>query len=184
MANVQDATAHMVQLFRGDKGVGSMHLQKLMYFAYGYHLSLTGKLLFPEKFEAWKSGPVCRAIFELHKDDYLTHTWPAGNAERLTEQERIVIKFVHDYYSFSGGRSMSEISKKQAPWIQARAASPDDGAAEMDPATIGAYFRALSDAPDGPTAYANRFLDKYRLADDPARDSTGLYKPHRIQEKS
>jgi uncharacterized phage-associated protein len=45
-------------------------LQKLVYYAQGWTLGLTGRPLFPEPLEAWKKGPVSRALFGSHARAY------------------------------------------------------------------------------------------------------------------
>ncbi|MBQ1164076.1 DUF4065 domain-containing protein, partial [Streptomyces sp. A73] len=46
-------------------------LQKLCYFAYGYHLAWEGRPLFREPFEAWANGPV---VYDLY-DQHLGRNW-------------------------------------------------------------------------------------------------------------
>jgi hypothetical protein len=50
--------------------MSTMKLQKLLYYCQGWSLAWTGEPLFPEDFEAWASGPVCRALQELHQGEY------------------------------------------------------------------------------------------------------------------
>ncbi len=40
-----------------------MHIQKLIYFAHGWNLALTGEPLIRERVEAWDYGPVIRALY-------------------------------------------------------------------------------------------------------------------------
>jgi uncharacterized phage-associated protein len=40
-----------------------MQVQKLVYFAHGWHLAITGEPLIDEQVEAWKWGPVIRSIY-------------------------------------------------------------------------------------------------------------------------
>jgi uncharacterized phage-associated protein len=49
------------------KFVTQMKLQKLVYFAQGYHLVKYGKPLINERFEAWKYGPVVPEIYQDFK---------------------------------------------------------------------------------------------------------------------
>jgi uncharacterized phage-associated protein len=63
MAHVEDVAAFILR----DRGpMTAMKLQKLCYYAYGYHLAWEGRQLFPERFEAWANGPVCRALYREH----------------------------------------------------------------------------------------------------------------------
>lgn len=44
-----------------------MQLQKLIYFAYGWYLAITGKRLIDERVEAWQWGPVIPSIYKEFK---------------------------------------------------------------------------------------------------------------------
>jgi uncharacterized phage-associated protein len=50
--------------------MSTMKLHKLLYFSQGWAMAWTGKPLFPEDFEAWASGPVCRELYDLHRGEY------------------------------------------------------------------------------------------------------------------
>ena len=52
----------------GDKTVTPMKLQKLVYFAHGWHLALTEAPLIKEHVEAWKFGPVVPSVYHEFKD--------------------------------------------------------------------------------------------------------------------
>lgn len=43
-------------------------LQKLLFFAYGIHLSLFNEKLFPSQIQAWRLGPVVPAVYREFKD--------------------------------------------------------------------------------------------------------------------
>lgn len=47
--------------------ITQMKVQKVVYFAHGYHLAKTGNPLIREKFQAWKFGPVVPAIYDAFK---------------------------------------------------------------------------------------------------------------------
>ncbi|MDP9903234.1 Panacea domain-containing protein [Arthrobacter bambusae] len=48
----------------------TMKLQKLVYYCQAWHLVWEGHALFPEVIQAWASGPVCTALYELHKGHF------------------------------------------------------------------------------------------------------------------
>ena len=55
----------------GQTGCGDltpMKLQKLVYFAHGWHLGLWSKPLIDEKIEAWQYGPVIRTLYREFKE--------------------------------------------------------------------------------------------------------------------
>ena len=45
-----------------------LKLQKLLYFAHGWHLAFYDQPLLDERIEAWKHGPVVRTVYKLFKD--------------------------------------------------------------------------------------------------------------------
>src|SRR5258708_4614205 len=49
------------------KTLTPMQLIKLVYFAHGWHLALTGKPLLDERVEAWKYGPVVPSLYHEFK---------------------------------------------------------------------------------------------------------------------
>ena len=48
----------------------AMKLQKLVYYCQAWHLAWEGRALFPEAIQAWASGPVCPALYELHQGHF------------------------------------------------------------------------------------------------------------------
>ncbi|MBA4038875.1 MAG: hypothetical protein C0468_00835, partial [Planctomyces sp.] len=52
---------------RDKKPISPMKLQKVLYFAHGWHLALTDKPLLDEQVEAWQWGPVIPSIYHEFK---------------------------------------------------------------------------------------------------------------------
>lgn len=49
------------------KSLDAMKLQKLVYYAHGWHLALTEKPLLNEHVEAWRFGPVIPSLYKYFK---------------------------------------------------------------------------------------------------------------------
>ena len=47
--------------------LSNMKLQKLVYFAHGWHLALIGAPLIDERIQAWEFGPVVRTLYDEFK---------------------------------------------------------------------------------------------------------------------
>jgi uncharacterized phage-associated protein len=74
------------------KFVTQMKLQKLVYFAQGYHLAKYNEPLIKENFQAWKYGPVVPEIYEdfkLYGSKLITDTASFIPAE--TDQKRYLL---------------------------------------------------------------------------------------------
>ncbi len=63
----QIAYAFVVKGIEENNPVTQMKLQKMVYFAHGYHLAKFDDPLIVEDFEAWKYGPVVRSIYHSYK---------------------------------------------------------------------------------------------------------------------
>jgi uncharacterized phage-associated protein len=117
-----------------------MKLQKLVYFAHGWYLALTGQPLTSERIEAWKYGPVIPALyheFKIFGTDPITSSATAfelvgGKAafkitnldECGADQEEIdkvksLIARVYDVYGqFSAVRLSNSTHMLGTPWQQ------------------------------------------------------------------
>src|SRR4051812_46071325 len=71
MANVRDVAKYFLSLSEesSPKAITPLKLQKLVYYAQGYHLrDNKGQSLFPEKILAWDHGPVVHQLWEDYKN--------------------------------------------------------------------------------------------------------------------
>lgn len=49
--------------------ISNLKLQKLVYFAQGFVLAITGKTLFEEDIVAWQHGPVVKSLYNKYKSN-------------------------------------------------------------------------------------------------------------------
>lgn len=49
------------------EGISDLKLQKLLYYAQGIFLSMTGNKLFSNKIYAWDHGPVVKEVYDIYK---------------------------------------------------------------------------------------------------------------------
>jgi len=77
------AVAEWVLWLAAQKGrkLSPMQLQKLLYYAQGYSLGMTGEALFGDAIEAWTHGPVVPDVYRLYKRYAGNIITPPGNAE-------------------------------------------------------------------------------------------------------
>ena len=53
---------------RDHKPITPLKMQKLVYFAHGWHLAITGKPLITEPIQAWQYGPVISSLYQIFKE--------------------------------------------------------------------------------------------------------------------
>jgi len=120
--------------------VGAMKLQKLVYYAQAWSLVWDRHLLFHEQVEAWDQGPVVRELWERCSRTRVVER-VAGDPSKLSADQRATISAVLAFYGDRGGSWLTELSHREAPWVDARAAGHKQGA--VRPAISRAAMRAF-----------------------------------------
>jgi len=146
MAQVHDAAAYILHA-RGP--MSAMKLQKLCYYAYGYHLAWETRQLFPERFEAWANGPVCPDLYAQHRGQFtLGDGAITGAPAGLDAGERESIDLVLQAYGDLTAHQLSVMTHREPPWMNARARA---GAVPLERSTeplrddeIFEYFDSLA----------------------------------------
>jgi uncharacterized phage-associated protein len=158
--SVHDAVAFLLARKGGFLTTSSLH--KMAYFAQGWHLAWAGAPLFDEEIRTRKSGPFIPAMFPHQKDGYTETSWTAGNAAAVSADQARVLDAVFSHYGDLTGVTMAGFANAQAPCLLAmKRATGEDSRPVIDLGELKAFFKALDDAPEDRTAYANRFMDKY-----------------------
>jgi len=154
MAHVQDVAAYILDKLAKEGppgGVSAMKLQKLCYYSYGYHLAWEERRLFPEPFEAWANGPVCPALYAMHRGHFEVSPGEiTGDSGALDGGERETIDLVLDGYGHLKAHQLSAMTHREGPWVLARQRA---GARELERSNerlrddeIAEYFDALASA--------------------------------------
>ncbi|MEO3751023.1 type II toxin-antitoxin system antitoxin SocA domain-containing protein [Streptomyces sp. B6B3] len=145
MASVHDVAAYVLSA-RGP--MSAMKLQKLCYFAYGYHMAWEDRRLFQERFEAWANGPVVPDLYARHRGRFqLAAGEIAGDPTALDAGERESIDVVLRSFDSYSAHQLSAMTHEAGPWVYARRRA---GVGDLDrsdePLTdteIADYFGAL-----------------------------------------
>jgi len=76
------------------KIITPMKIQKLTYFAHGWHLALADQPLIDEQVEAWKFGPVIRTLYsEFREYGTAPITSHASSVERIPGGSKLAFRF-------------------------------------------------------------------------------------------
>jgi len=151
MAHVQDVAAYILDELGKPGGISAMKLQKLCFYAYGYHLAWEERPLFPEPFEAWANGPVCPRLYALHRGKFLLMPGDIpGDPDALDGGERESVDLVLRAYGGLTAHQLSAMTHSQGPWVKARtragAGSMERSTERLDDEEIFEFFDALASA--------------------------------------
>ena len=103
MLSCFDVAKYFATLVESDAGdsISNLKLQKLAYYAQGFHLAMYDTPLFPERIYAWAHGPVVEELYHAYKKFGAN---PIVHPRRGNEQYRL--GEVHPRTPFSFGRSV------------------------------------------------------------------------------
>ncbi|OWP22703.1 hypothetical protein CBF90_05835 [Microbacterium sp. AISO3] len=128
--------------------MSTMKLQKLCYIAQGWSLALRDDPLFAGDFEAWKNGPVSPQLYRQHRRSFSVSSWPSGDPDALSADERIILDAVLTNYEALTGLQLSAMTHEPGtPWSETRRiAGVSDGESSDEPIPndlIREHYRAL-----------------------------------------
>ncbi|MCH4855715.1 Panacea domain-containing protein [Bifidobacterium pseudolongum] len=112
----------------------TMKLQKLTFYAQAQALAVTGHPLFEEDFEAWKGGPVSRALYAKHRGMFLIHPGEltGTSPQPVAKHEEAIIGSACDSLSALTGNQLSRRTHSEKPWQEARGdALPNAASSEV-----------------------------------------------------
>ena len=69
LINASNVAEYFLSLTEPEAGdiMSNLKLQKLVYYAQGYHLALFNKEFFSDEIEAWEHGPVVPQLYHCYK---------------------------------------------------------------------------------------------------------------------
>lgn len=115
-----DVARYFLSLVDEDSGdsISNLKLQKLLYYAQGFHLAAFGDPLFPESVEAWAHGPVVPNVYHVCKQ---FGSGPVSLPGELVLEEfsRAQIDLMNEVYSVYGQFSASALrnmTHEELPW--------------------------------------------------------------------
>ena len=101
-----------------DEQISNLKLQKLLYYAQGYHLANYAVPLFDAPIHAWKHGPVVQEIYSNYKQ-YGSCSIPAPstlNINRYKENEQKTIEWVAEVFGKFSGIELRNMTHAEPLW--------------------------------------------------------------------
>lgn len=141
-----------------DRTLSPMKLQKLVYFAHGWFLSITGKPLIKEEIQAWQFGPVIPSLYRelkrygneavnepLRQLDPATFRMETPRIDKSKGEEALfALNVIHKVWDTYGDRSAIQLSNvthmEGTPWFNTYV--PGERSIPISNASIKEYFRS------------------------------------------
>jgi len=129
-----------------------MQIIKLVYLCHGWMLGLYGRRLINEDVEAWRYGPVIRALYdavkEFRSEPVVGPIADAESVAKFDEEEKSVMDQVFDIYGKYTGIQLSKLTHARGtPWSEIRRTSDKSGWEVIPNAMIEEHFRELAQRP-------------------------------------
>ena len=134
---------------RDNKLVSAMKLQKLVYFAHGWYLALTGDALIDEQVEAWSYGPVIPSIY--HRFKHFGSNPIEGFAsdifhpEAMFPEDQEIKRFLEKIWQVYGKLTAIQLSnmthEPDTPWYKTRGERAVPKSTDINPDIIKEYFK-------------------------------------------
>ena len=126
----------------------NMRLNKMMYFAQGWHLARYGEPLFADDFQAWEHGPVIRKIYDRFRvcgKNSIDDTAGRYSFSAFTDrQKQLLMDVMAHYDGYTTSRLRNMTHEAGTPW---RDAYVKDANNTISKESIEAYFRKLNPLP-------------------------------------
>lgn len=102
----------------GAENISNLKLQKLLYYAQGVYLAITGKPLFYDNIVAWKHGPVVVDVYHEYKEfgaNGITLSDDFVDPHFNEETESILEDVYNEFGQFSAWK-LREMTHNEDPW--------------------------------------------------------------------
>ena len=178
MAAAMDVARQFVRLaWDGEESEGLTHmrLQKLLYYAQGWHLAAFGRALFVGRIQAWKYGPVVKEVYPAFASTTQPITPQEAGEPSLAEQDRAFVRTIWDEYKRFSAYGLRDMTHQEPPWLEARAglAEGESCDREITHASLQSYFAGLLESRLLPGLSVE---DSYRAVEEAGRKRG---RPHR-----
>lgn len=147
MVTALDVAAYILQK---TGRITTMKLQKLVYYAQAWSLVWDERPLFPERVEAWASGPVVRELYERHRGQLDIDEMVEGNPEALDDTQKETVEAVLEHYGGMSAYELSGLTHREDPWKRAREGVPQGARsdAEILRAWMHEYYSGITEDAD------------------------------------
>jgi len=102
-----------------EAGISNLKLQKLLYYAKGFHQAIFDKTLFPEKLWAWTHGPVVPDVYHEYKKygaGPITEL-QCNPSDTFNEDQLELLNEVWSVFGQFSAWKLRDMSHNEKPWL-------------------------------------------------------------------
>lgn len=123
MLSAKDVAEYFLTSVDDESGdsLSNLKLQKLVYYAQGYHLAMHEKPLFEEQIEAWQHGPVVPELYHAYKQ-YGSGPIPTPDnfdSSKFDRSTRELLDEVYQVYGQFSAWKLRDMTHAESPWLSA-----------------------------------------------------------------
>lgn len=120
MASAHDVAKYFIIQMDDNAGdlISNLKLQKLVYYAQGFHLALFDRPLFDEEIEAWMHGPVVPDLYQTYKE-YGPKSIPAPvdfDIKSIDSETREFLDEVFQVFGQFSAWKLRNMTHREPPW--------------------------------------------------------------------
>jgi uncharacterized phage-associated protein len=120
MASALDVAKYFLRFSDEESGdlISNLKLQKLIYYAQGFHLALFDRPLFDEPVEAWQHGPVVPDVYHAYKEHGGQGIPPPIESDFscFTNEQKEVLDEVYAVYGQFSAWKLRNMTHEESPW--------------------------------------------------------------------
>ncbi|MCC6394512.1 MAG: SocA family protein [Bryobacterales bacterium] len=129
MLSARDIADYFLGLVDDEAGdsLSNLKLQKLVYYAQGFHLAIHGKKLFQQPIEAWEHGPVVPWLYhqlKQHGAEPVPRPEDGIDTSKYPPPVRELLDDVWSVYGQYSAAKLRNITHSEPPWKDAYAKAP------------------------------------------------------------
>jgi len=123
MISCYDVAKYFLSLNDEEVGelISNLKLQKLVYYAQGFHLAIEGEPLFGEAIHAWAHGPVIPDLYHAYKE-FGGGPIPSPDGfdpARIGEDTRALLDEVYSVFGQFSAWKLRNMTHEEPPWLEA-----------------------------------------------------------------
>jgi uncharacterized phage-associated protein len=116
-----DVAKYFLTLNDEDAGdtISNLKMQKLVYYAQGIHLAITGKLLFKDDIHAWEHGPVIPILYKelsCFKSEAIVLPLDDFNINIFSQEQKEILNDVYAVFGQFSAWVLRNKTHNEKPW--------------------------------------------------------------------